>query len=247
MTVRQDNRFYGSLAPWWPLISPFEEYAEEAAGFAEILSGHERPVRSVLELGSGGGHNACHLKRHFAMTLTDLSEPMLEVSRRLNPECEHVCADMRTLRLDRRFDAVFVHDAVDYMTDENDLRAAIGTAALHCAKGGLALFVPDVTTETFEPGHDSGGSDGADGRAARYLSWTWDPDPSDSRILTEYAFILRHADKTVDTVNETHETGMFGRALWMEMLEEAGFDAEYRVEAGTGEYAPRDMFLGRRR
>ena len=32
------------------------------------------------------------------------------MSRSINPECEHVQGDMRTLRLGREFDAVFVHD-----------------------------------------------------------------------------------------------------------------------------------------
>jgi trans-aconitate methyltransferase len=59
------------------------------------------------------------------MTLVDLSEEMLVVSRRLNPECEHLLGDMRTLRLGRSFDAVFVHDAIDYMTTEADLRRAV--------------------------------------------------------------------------------------------------------------------------
>ncbi|MEA2702730.1 MAG: hypothetical protein QOD63_675, partial [Actinomycetota bacterium] len=68
----------------------------------------------MLELGSGGGHNAVHLVADFAMTLVDLSDQMLDVSRRLNPGCEHVVGDMRTVRLGRSFDAVFVHDAVDY-------------------------------------------------------------------------------------------------------------------------------------
>jgi len=80
----------------------------------------------VLELGSGGGHNAVHLKAHFALTLVDLSEQMLEVSRVLNPECEHHQGDMRTLLVDRSVDAVFVHDAVDDMTSQEDLRRPSG-------------------------------------------------------------------------------------------------------------------------
>lgn len=39
---------------------------------------------------------------------------------------------MRTVRLGRTFDAVFVHDAVDYMTSEDDLRHVIETAFVHC-------------------------------------------------------------------------------------------------------------------
>src|SRR6266704_3624119 len=111
-------RLYQDLAAWWPLISPPEEYADEAAFAARVLNQAGLPVREVLELGSGGGHCASHLTPGFTMTLVDLSAGMLAVSRRLNPDCAHVEADMRTVRLGRDFDAVFVHDAVDYMTTE---------------------------------------------------------------------------------------------------------------------------------
>ena len=100
--------FYADLARWWPLISAPEEYAEEADFAASLLAGAESATRTVLELGSGGGSNAFHLKRRFTMMLVDLSEDMLAVSRELNPECEHRQGDMRTVRLGRMFDAVFV-------------------------------------------------------------------------------------------------------------------------------------------
>ena len=117
---------YGELAAaWYRLIDPPEDHREEAASYAQAL----RPSAStgpqtLLELGSGGGHNAFHLKRDFRCTLTDPSEPMLALSCELNPECEQISGDMRTLRLGRQFDAVLVHDAVMYMTSELDLAAA---------------------------------------------------------------------------------------------------------------------------
>lgn len=52
------HRFHGELASWWPLISPPEEYEEEAAFAARVLKSGSRPVHEVLEFGSGGGHNA---------------------------------------------------------------------------------------------------------------------------------------------------------------------------------------------
>src|SRR5690606_2038705 len=100
-----------------------------------------------------------HLKKRFTCTLTDISPAMLELSRGLNPECEHIEGDMRTLRLPRTFDAVLVHDAVDYMTTREDLAAVAATAFLHLRNGGVALFVPDCVRETFEPSTESGGSD----------------------------------------------------------------------------------------
>jgi trans-aconitate methyltransferase len=148
------------------------------------------------------------------MTLVDLADGMLAVSRQLNPECEHHQGDMRTVRLGRMFDAVFVHDAVDYMVTEDDLGRAIETAFVHCRPGGVAVFIPDQITETFVPATDHEPvDDGADGRAVRFLDWSWDPDPTDTSIATEYAFLLRSADGAIEVVHETHHLGLFGRAV----------------------------------
>ena len=240
------NSMYAELAHWWPLISPPEDYAEEAAFVGTLLDAASPPVTDVLELGSGGGHNAFHLAGRFRMTLVDLSDRMLDVSRRLNPGCVHVRADMRTVRLDRQFDAVFVHDAVDYMTSEDDLRAAFLTAFLHCRPGGTAVFVPDNTVETFEPEADHGGTDGRDGRGVRFLSWTWDPDPTDHTVRTDYAFLLRGRDGTVEVVHDVHRTGLFSRATWLDLLHQVGFSAERVTEVTTEERTPRDVFVARR-
>ena len=180
------------------------------------------------------------------MTLVDLSDEMLEMSRRLNPECEHRQGDMRTVRLGREFDAVFVHDAVDYMTVESDLRQAMETAFIHCRPGGVVLFAPDNTRENFEEGTDHGGNDAADGRGIRYLEWDWDPDPEDTSTSTEYVFLLRETDGSVGVVHETHRLGLFGRDFWLRLLEESGFEPEAMTEETTEPRPPREMFIGHR-
>lgn len=238
-------RFYGELAEWWPLISPPEGYVEEAAFAGELLASASVPVRTVLELGSGGGSNAVHLTSRFTFTLVDLSGDMLEVSRRLNPTCEHVVGDMRTVRLGRQFDAVFLHDAVDYMTTEDDLGAAIETAFIHCRPGGAAVFIPDHVVGKFEPGDDLDGNDGADGRAVRFLEWSWDPDPTDTWVQTVYVFALR-VDGDVRVVQETHRTGLFRVEDWLRLLTAAGFRPEVVMEETSEERTPRTCFVAHR-
>lgn len=88
------------------------------------------------------------------------------------------------------YPAVFVHDAILYMTTEADLRRAFATALEHLEPGGVALFAPDTVRERFEPKTDHGGRDGK-GRALRYLDWIWDPDPRDDTCLVDFAFLLR--------------------------------------------------------
>jgi SAM-dependent methyltransferase len=245
----QDYRLYEDLAAWWPLISPPDEYAGEAAYLAQLLGAAAPPVREVLDLGSGGGHVAVHLKNRFSMTLLDISPQMLAVSERLNPECAHLPGDMRTARLGRVFDAVLVHDAVDYMTSQADLRLVIDTAFAHCRPGGLALFVPDHIADTFSAGNGHGGGSDPAGRQASFREWTWDPDPADDWIEAAYEFTLRAADGTSQVVYESHRLGAFSRATWLRLITAAGFAADPAGFAESGPAPagrPRNLFVGRR-
>jgi len=237
-----EPRLYSELAEWWPLLSPPSHYVEEAADLLpEMLAATDAP-RTLLELGSGGGSLAYHLKSRLKLTLSDRSLDMLAVSRTVNPECEHVHGDMRTLDLGREFDLVLVHDAIMYMTDPESVRAAIATARRHCRQGGALILVPDNVRETFEPETATGGEDGPDGRGLRYLEWSFDPDPTDHTFENVYAFILRSADGSTRVEGDRHRLGLFARAAWLEWLDAAGFTARSRLDPWR-----RDVFVGVRR
>jgi SAM-dependent methyltransferase len=218
------TKLYNELAEWWPLMSAPEDYEEEATFYFNAMQqAASGRIETVLELGSGGGNNASFMKKRVKeLVLVDLSEGMLAHSRRLNPECAHHVGDMRRVRLNRQFDAVFVHDAVTYMTTEVDVAAAIETAAVHCKPGGAALFAPDHVRENFRPGTDCGGHDGRD-RAMRYLEWSWDPDPNDTIVTTDYTYIFRDPDGSMRVIHDRHTEGLFPRATWLRLLTAAGF------------------------
>jgi SAM-dependent methyltransferase len=240
-----DYGLYRELAAWWPVISPPAEYAADAAAVEREFAAAALRVRTLLDLGSGGGHVALHLKAGRSVTLVDLSADMLTASRQLNPECVHVQGDMRTVRLGRLFDAVLVHDAVDYVTTRDDLELVIGTAYAHCRPGGVALFAPDHTAETFRPGTGAGGGRDDSGREASFTERTSDPDRGDDWILAEYEFTLREPDGGVTVVPEAHRLGSFRMATWLELLAAAGFAAQVRPLASAGR-SPRVLFVGLR-
>jgi SAM-dependent methyltransferase len=226
-------KLYGELAGWFHLLTHPDDYAEEAAIYRELLDA-TTDVGTVLELGSGGGNNASHLKAHYEMTLVDVSPGMVELSRSINPDCDHHVADMRTVRLDRSFDAVFIHDAIAYLLTLEDVRAAMSSAYLHLRPGGVVLLCPDDVRETFEPSTDHGGHDEGD-RGLRYLEWTWDPDPAGTVCVSDFAYILRQGDE-VEVAHDRHLCGLFPRADWLRTLEEVGFvDVQVRDGADGNE------------
>ena len=235
-------KLYNELAAWWPLLSPPEDYFDEAAFFRQVLVSAGLPTApTLIEFGCGGGSNAFHLKSLFSqVTLTDLSLDMLAVSQQLNPDCHHLQGDMRTLRFGAQADVVFVHDAIDYMTSLVELRLALETAFVHCKPGGLALFVPDHLRETFASSTDHGDEDG-DGRGLRYIEWTYDPDESDTTYTTEYVYMLRDGNQTATVEHDVHICGLFSRADWLRLLGEVGFRVEIVYDDEK-----RDIFIARR-
>lgn len=239
---------YTDLSDWWPLLSAPEDYEEEATFYQQVLERSCAGVpRTLLELGSGGGNNASFLKRRFEMTLVDRSAGMLTVSGRLNPECAHLIGDMRDVRLGRNFDAVFVHDAVCYLTTEDDLRRAMATAFAHCAPGGAAVFAPDHVRETFAPSTDHGGHDSPDGRGLRYLEWVWDPDPTDGSYFADYTYTLRDPSGAVRVVHDRHVEGLFPRDTWLGLLRDVGFEPEaVRFDHSELEPGTYTIFVGRK-
>lgn len=218
-------KLYSELADWYLLLTAPEDYEEEAGWYAKVLREHaKREVRTVLELGCGPGANASFMKQWFQMTLVDLSPDMLRLAEQLNPGLDKHVGDMRTFRTDRKFDAVFIHDAICYMTTEEDLRAAVRTAAAHLEPGGVALLCPDDLQENFTPGTESGGHDAPDGRGVRYFMWS-QPGPEEHTVATDCAYMLRHPDGRTDIESERHITGRFPKKTWLDAMKAEGLDA----------------------
>jgi len=216
---------YSDLAPWFHLLTHPSDYTDEAAFVSRVVDEVvEGAAQTLLELGSGGGNNASHLKARFECTLTDISPEMLALSATLNPECEHIEGDMRTLRLGRTFDVVFIHDAISYLTTEEDLHAAIETACVHVRPGGVVILTADATTEIFKPHTDHGGHDGEDGRSLRYLEWTHAAEPGASTYITDYAIVARGLDEELRIVHDRHTLGLFPGATWERLIADAGLE-----------------------
>ena len=220
------NRLYNELAYLWPVISPPEEYAEEAGYWSRALLDRLGPgEHRILELGVGGGHNLSHLTSDFRATAVDISPQMLALSMKLNPGVQHHLGDMRYVRLGRTFDGVLIHDAISYMLTEGDLRAAFATAKIHLRRGGILLVAPDWVREVF--------------KGTTVLNWVkkkgdveitireylHDPDPADTELESIFTYTINENGKQ-RVEQDTHLTGIFPISTWTSLMEEAGFEVE---------------------
>ncbi len=222
----KQNRLYDEFAYLWPLVSDPKNYIKEAGIWKKVLREKLGPGRhEILELGVGGGNNLSHLTADFKAVAVDLSDKMMNNSRKLNPDVEHIVGDMRTMRLGRKFKAVLIHDAINYMLTEDDLRAAFKTAREHLESGGVFITAPDYTAETFVDGvvgHDTGSSDRT---RLVYIDYQFDPDPDDTTY--EYLMIyIIHENGEVRIEHDRHISGLFPLKRWLELLAETGFAVE---------------------
>ena len=226
-------RLYRDLAWLWPILSPPEHYAAEATtlrkAFARLQAGagaraKKKPHPRLLDLGAGGGHLLVHLARHFDCVAADLSPAMLENCARLVPAARRVQGDMRSLRLGERFDAVLIHDAIDYMTTPEDARAALATAAAHLDPGGVLFVAPTYTRDNFVDGESEHDADPS--ANLTYLSYVHDPNPADTEYELVLVYLIRDAaTRTVDTSVDRHRCGLFSEREWLAFIGEAGFAA----------------------
>ena len=238
-------KLYSDLAEWYPLLTPLEEYEEEGEYFLRLLKevlGEGR--HHLLELGAGAGHNAHYFQEDFDLCLVDFSAQMLALTERSCPDAQRVQGDMRSVRLGRQFDAVFIHDAVCYMRTEDDLRALFETAKLHLRSGGVLIVAPDCVAESFQEDTDCGGSDG-EGRSLRYLEWTWQRPGQTDGYVVDYTLVTRVGEAMPVIHHDRQEEGLFPRATWVRLLEEAGFLVEALQWKHSDVDYPLDLFRAR--
>ena len=232
------------MAYLWPIISPPEEYSNEARYFRDVILEELGPGRhSLLELGVGGGHNLSHLTVDFDCTAVDLSPDMLALSEGLNPDVPHRVGDMRYIRLEKIFDAVLIHDAASYILIEEDLKDTFTTAAMHLRPGGVFMVAPDWVQETFPDGWVYDWDRRQGNIEVNIQEVMLDPDTTDTQVESTYTYTIKKGGKTKIEV-DTHITGLFPLSTWSGLMGQAGFDVEVRAlppnEGGYGSW----LFIG---
>ncbi len=220
---RDAHRMYHDLAWAWPLVSPPEDYVKEAEETAETIRAHSQfEPHTLLHLGCGGGHIDFTLKNHFEITGVDLSDDMLGLARKLNPEVEYLSGDMRGLRLNRIFDAVIILDSIAYMLSEDDLRAAFATAHAHLRPGGVFLTYVERSAETFEQNQVASYTRKKGYSEITLIEQAYDPDPLDTNYESTFIYLLRERG-SLRIETDRHMLGLFPLTTWTQILEEVGF------------------------
>jgi predicted TPR repeat methyltransferase len=96
---------------------------------------------SVLDLGCGSGMPvAQNLVRHgLRVTGVDVAPAMIALCRERLPGQQWIVADMRTARIDRRFDGILGWDSFFFLRPDHQ-RKMFGVFAAHASSGAFLMF-----------------------------------------------------------------------------------------------------------
>ncbi len=141
---------YHELAFSYDRLTNDVDYAAVVAFYQEILDREGIQPRTAVDLACGTGSVALLLARlGLQVTAVDMSEEMLCQAAQKAQELENppvfVCQKLQQLHLPRGVDlAVCALDSLDYITEPEDCRAAIGRIYKALNPGGCFIF--DVNT-----------------------------------------------------------------------------------------------------
>jgi len=194
LIAKDSRRLYGDMAWLWPIISPFTDYIEETELFSRKIREHvKKKDGNLLHLGCGGGHNDYIFKKYFEVTGVDISESMLALASKLNPEVTYMKGDMRSLRLPQSFDAVTVLDSINYMTSVEDLYSAFRTAYVHLAPGGVFLTLIEQISGKFQQNYCKCSTHSKGDVEVSFIENYYDPDIGDTSYEATFIYLIRKA------------------------------------------------------
>jgi len=242
LSGKDERRLYSDLAWTWPIISPVGNYIEETELFSKLIKEHSKiEVKTLLHLGCGGGHNDYTFKKHFKVTSVDISEDMLTLAKKLNPEVNYQYGDMRTIQLGEKYDGVAILDSINYIKTVEDLQRTFITAYEHLKPGGVFLTFVEQIAGQFKQNNTTCSTHSKGDVEITFIENDYDPDPTDTSHEATFIYLIRVGGK-LEVHTDRHLCGIFKLKTWLKLLKEVGFKViQNKLEHSTfikGEFHP---------
>jgi SAM-dependent methyltransferase len=209
-----------------------KDYRREAQEVVTRIRRHRPDAESLLDVACGTGmHLAGFARMGFDVEGVELSGEMLAVAAERVPGARLHQADMRTFRVDRRFDAVVcLYSAIGYMTTLADLATALRTMGEHLVDGGVLVVEPWFTPDRWYERTIDAESTTAGELAVARVSRSWrEGDES----LLEMHWVLARPER-IWSFTEIHRMGLFTTDQQLDVFRAAGFEVEHEMPGLIG-------------
>lgn len=220
------SQFYGELAKYYDGLNAWKDYRAEAGRLETIARRLGRSGRTTwLDVACGTGRHLEFLRRNHPVVGVDGSREMLRIARRRLPKVRFVLRDMRTFRLDQRFDVVScLFSAIGHLRTERDLRTTFVNFARHLNPGGVAIVEPWIDPSKFlSSALHVRTYDGPTVRVARVAF----SSRRGNRSIIRYHYLIAEPGRGIRHLEVTDVGLLVSRTRLLELMDAAGFQSRF--------------------
>lgn len=138
---------FNEYAAYYNLLYKDKDYSKECEYIHKLVREYAPQAKTILNLGCGtGNHDFILSEKGYSITGVDFSAQMISIaSERLQKENtknpDFLCADIRELRLEKKFDVVIsLFHVMSYQVTNTDILNAFKTAREHLSGNGIFIF-----------------------------------------------------------------------------------------------------------
>lgn len=116
------------------------DYKKEFLFYNKVLKKYG--CKRILEIGCGSGNLAPYfVESDYDYAGVDLSQDMLDIAKKVEPKAKYLQADMRNLKLRKKFDAVLITGkSFTHLVTNDDVRNTLNSVYKILKRGGIFIF-----------------------------------------------------------------------------------------------------------
>lgn len=216
---------FSRSARWYDAFYANVDYEGEADRVGEIVRQLNPGARSLLDVACGTGRHLVGLSRHFDCAGADIEPDMVAIARETLPGIPFEVADMVTLDLGRRFDAVTcLFSGIGYTVTPDRLDRAVRAMAGHLHPGGVLVVEPWITPAAWL-GEGTTTVEIVEQSTAKLVRVIASRRENDETTLAIHYVHAAHGQ--IESEDERHRLGLFPPERYLEAFAAAGLDARW--------------------
>ena len=135
------SKLYSELADiYHEMYQQIFNYKKEFKFYHNLLKINN--CKSILEIGCGSGNLASYfLGKKYKYLGCDISKKMISIAKKVEPNADFITADMRNLKLKKKFDSIVVTGrSFTYLTTNEDVINTLNSFNSILKKDGILIF-----------------------------------------------------------------------------------------------------------
>ncbi|WP_323704698.1 class I SAM-dependent methyltransferase [Mammaliicoccus sp. Dog046] len=213
---------YDRMSDYYDLLTNDQPYDK----WKEIV-GHYvvNPTNEILDIGCGTGRLTAQLTEFGHVSGLDLSEDMLNIAEKRNPDIKWYCQDMRDLDLPQQYDVITIFcDSLNYVTDPEDVLQVFNYVNQYLKDDGLLIF--DVHSIN-KMNHQFNNQNYIDETEQLMLTWQAISGDEPNSVYHQMSFFVEREDGLYERFDEEHYQCTYEPSLYKQLLEFAGFEVKH--------------------